>query len=209
MKFWPSFRFGARRRAYAIVRALRTIDTAFALNMVRRLAADLERDLAEVLRSGAFEDVVVELHNAATGKSLSFRIAESGELLDRGGRVVQPLNETGAKPRGRWDARLFVKLCPQVARDEDRQKLSLEWRPAFRGVDRQPIATNRRRLRVVSTGQRGFAFGVSVDSGPALRDVFLHASDAPPGFAFGVGQFVSAEIVQTGSGSQGRRIRRA
>ncbi|MFM9965996.1 MAG: hypothetical protein ACKV2Q_32850 [Planctomycetaceae bacterium] len=207
MTIWPSVLFGARRRAHAIVQAIAQLDDAFDLNLVHRLESELERDLADMIRRRLFEDVAVELQDSSSGRCLKYRIPESGELCDQAGRAVELQPRAARRGQGRWVARLFVKLRPSAAREEHRHQLRLDWRSAYRGETQRSTGTERRRLRVVSTGQRGFAFGNSVDAGQPLRDVFLHLSDAPAGFGFVVGQIVSAEVATTASGLQGRRIR--
>lgn len=209
MTLWPICRFGVRRRAFEIVKALKQVDVAFDLKLVRRLAADLEQDLAKILRQGAFAELMVELTNSISPRSVHLQITEWGEVRDRTGQVVPSLSRLSNERRGRWTARLFVRLHPLVSPNEDRQRLRLDWRPRFSRQDFQhePDRSSRRRLRVISVGHRGYAFGESVDAEPRLRKVFLHVRQAPPNFGFVVGQVVSAEIVQAQDGPQGRRIR--
>lgn len=65
--------------------------------------------------------------------------------------------------------------------------------------------TERRRIRVTRTGAKGYAFGQ--DLADPRRIVFLHPQQAAPGTAFQIGQVVSAVLVATPRGFQGRQIK--
>jgi len=68
-------------------------------------------------------------------------------------------------------------------------------------------AEARHQLVVYRCGVRGFAFAKAQDLG--MADVYLRPEDAPPGFQFLAGQRITAIIVQTPRGLQGRAIRAA
>jgi hypothetical protein len=68
-------------------------------------------------------------------------------------------------------------------------------------------AEARHQLVVYRCGTRGFAFAKAPNLG--MADVYLRADDAPPGFRFFIGQRITAIIVQTPRGLQGRAIRAA
>ena len=61
----------------------------------------------------------------------------------------------------------------------------------------------RRELVVTQVGERGFAFAKAGD----LACIFLHLRYAPKGFAFKIGERLSAVLIQTPRGLQARDIR--
>lgn len=64
--------------------------------------------------------------------------------------------------------------------------------------------TDRYKLRITRTGTKGYAFGQDLDH--PLRSVFLHPKQATPGTQFRIGQVVTAVLVATPSGFQGKQI---
>lgn len=64
--------------------------------------------------------------------------------------------------------------------------------------------TERRRIRVTRTGAKGYAFGQDLTD--PRRIVFLHPQQAASGTSFRIGQIVSAILIATPRGFQGREI---
>ena len=68
-------------------------------------------------------------------------------------------------------------------------------------------ADARHLLKIIRAGTRGYAFACDQELGG--QSVYLHPDYAPAGFAFREGDMVSAIVVQTERGLQGRNIQPA
>ena len=205
MRFWPPFVFGSRRRARGVVSSLLMLDRQYCLPVFKQLSGDLEQDLTVLIRRNAFDSILVELRSWRGLASVNYRISASG-LAD----PVVPVKAAVSQP-GDWSPRVLLKLRGEANRNQGSRSLRLPWRPTRSPGDmNHPIPArdrNRRRLYVVSTGQRGYAFAKTADSGEFRQPVFLHVNDANHGLSFSVGQYLTAELFRTSEGWQGKKIK--
>jgi hypothetical protein len=100
------------------------------------------------------------------------------------------------------DAASFVRLTTEQFESDHAGRIS-----AGRQKGYFSVAGARHRLLVTHVSPAAdYAFG---DDAELKTQVFLHAKFAPPGFAFRRGQAVTAVVVQTPRGPQGRNIAQA
>lgn len=170
------------------------------------------------------------LHDLSLMHAAGDLVSISTQLLGRGGDIVLehrvrfdradedagepavPVIERGQVASGRFvvnrrsaDPSYVNRLRLNWLSAEDRPRRQSDRVGAGgRGGDFDVARESRRRLVVTQVGQRGFAFAEDARLGAR---VFLHINDAPAGFAFHPGQAVTAIVVSTAKGLQGRVIR--
>jgi hypothetical protein len=176
-------------------------------------AADCTHDLGVMLAMGDLESISTELlghdgsvllvHQIAFGAAASAAREKVVPVIDRrqvaGGRFL--VNRRSVSPsfahllRLRWET---AQALPRAASDRV---------ASSRGHGEFHVGqSHRRRLVVRQAGARGFAFAEDAELGAT---VYLHAGDAPAGWAFQPGQRLTAVVVSTQRGLQGRAIRPA